>query len=91
VKRWNEGCQEALGLFREIIQQGYRGSYATVARYVQRLRQAQGLAPRASMKGGPNPKVAEPKKPQLTARTATWLIMRREEKRDDEDKVLRCV
>ena len=41
------------------------------------------------MKGGPKPKVAEPKKPQLTARAATWLIMRREEKRDDADKVLR--
>ena len=89
VKRWNEGSQEALGLFHEITQQGYRGSYVTVARYVQRLRQAQGLAPRAYMKGGPKPKVAEPKKPQLTARAATWLIMRREEKRDDEDKVLR--
>ncbi len=89
VKRWNEGCQEALGLFHEITQHGYRGSYVTVARYVQRLRHAQGLAPRAYMKGGPKPKVAEPKKPQLTARAATWLIMRREEKRDDEDKVLR--
>jgi transposase len=89
VKRWNEGCQEALALFHEIVQQGYRGSYPTVARYVQRLRQAQGLAPRAYMKDGPKPKVAEPKTPQLTARAATWPIMRREEKRDDEDKVLR--
>ncbi len=89
VKRWNEGCQDALGLFREITQQGYRGSYVTVARYVQRLRQAQGLASRASMRSGLKPKVADPKKPQLTARTATWLIMRREEKRDDEDKALR--
>jgi len=40
VKRWNEGCQEALALFHEIVQQGYRGSYSTVARYVQRLGQA---------------------------------------------------
>ncbi len=41
------------------------------------------------MRGGPKPKVADPKKPQLTARAATWMIMRREEKRDDEDKILR--
>jgi len=88
LKRWNAGCQEALGLFHEIKQQGYCGSYATVARYVQRLRHAQGLVPRASMRGGPPPKVAEPKTPQLTARSATWLIMRREEKRDAEDKDL---
>jgi transposase len=88
LTRWNEGCQEALRLFHESQHQGYRGSYPTVARYIQRLRQAQGLAPRAYMRGGPKPKVAEPKTPQLTARSATWLIMRREEKRDDEDKAL---
>jgi transposase len=88
LMRWNEGCQEALRLFHEIQHQGYRGSYPTVARYVQRLRQAQGLAPRSYMRGGPKPKVAEPKTPQLTARSATWMIMRREEKRDDEDKAL---
>jgi len=41
------------------------------------------------MKGGPKPKVSEPKTPRLTARAATWPIMRREEKRDDEDKILR--
>ena len=88
LKRWNEGCQEALRLFDEIKQQGYPGSYPTVARYVQRLRQAQGLAPRSYMRGGPKPKVTEPKTPQLTARHATWVIMRREEKRNDEDKDL---
>ncbi len=89
VTRWNEGCQDALALFREIIQQGYRGSYVTVARYVQRLRQAQEQVPRPSKKGGPKPKVADPKKPQLTARAATWVIMKRAEKRDDDDQVLR--
>ena len=88
VQRWNEGCQEALGLFHEIQSQGYGGSYATVARYVRRLRQAQGQTPRSNMRGGPKPKLAEPKTPQLTARTATWAIMRREEKRDDEDQDL---
>jgi transposase len=40
------------------------------------------------MRGGPKPKVTEPKTPQLTARHATWVIMRREEKRNDEDKGL---
>jgi transposase len=88
VKRWNEGCQEALRLFHEIEHQGYGGSYPTVARYVQRLRQTQGQAPRPHMRGGPKPKVAEPKIPRLTARNATWLIMGRQEKRDNEDKDL---
>jgi transposase len=88
LKRWNEGYQEALRLFDEIKQQGYPGSYPTVARYVQRLRQAQGLAPRSYMRDGPKPKVTEPKAPQLPGRHATWVIMRREEKRNDEDKDL---
>ena len=86
LKRWNEGCQEALRLFHEIRQRGYAGSYPSVARYVRRLRQAQGLVPQPYMTGGPKPKVAEPKKDQLTARRATWLIMRREENRDEEDQ-----
>ena len=44
--RWNEGCREALKLFDELKLRGYPGSYATVARYAQRLRQAQGLSRR---------------------------------------------
>jgi transposase len=46
VKQWNAGCREALQLFQAIQRYGYMGSYPTVARYAQRLRQAQGLQPR---------------------------------------------
>jgi transposase len=42
LERWNAGCRDALRLFRELQQQGYPGSYATVARYAQRLHHAQG-------------------------------------------------
>ena len=42
LERWNAGCRDALRLFRELQPRGYPGSYATVARYAQRLRQAQG-------------------------------------------------
>lgn len=38
LQRWNRGCRDALHLFRAIQRQGYRGSYATVARYAVRLR-----------------------------------------------------
>ena len=37
LERWNAGRR----LFRELRAGGYRGSYATLARYTQRLRQAQ--------------------------------------------------
>jgi transposase len=39
--RWNAGCRNSRRLFHEIQRQGYRGSYPTLARYTQRLRQGQ--------------------------------------------------
>lgn len=38
LTRWNAGCREARRLFHDRTQQGYAGSYATVARYTRRLR-----------------------------------------------------
>jgi hypothetical protein len=47
LKRWNAGQHDGRQLFRELQGRGYRGSYPTLARYTQRLRQAQdGAAPR---------------------------------------------
>src|SRR5262249_58522707 len=45
LQHWNQGCHDARQVFQRLQQQGYRGSYATVARYAQRLRQVEGLAP----------------------------------------------
>ena len=42
LKRWNAGCREALPRFRDLRRHGDTGSYPTVARDAQRLRQAQG-------------------------------------------------
>jgi transposase len=86
LKRGNEGGRDALRLFHELRPRGYCGSYATGARYAQRLRQAQGLAPRQRRTRERPPAVAEPIQPPLTARSATWLIMRREEQRDEDAK-----
>jgi transposase len=91
VQRWNGGCRDTRRLFEEIHQQGYPGSYATVARYTQRLGLAQGLpprqrsAPRQGRRRTPLPAVAEPKTKPLTARGAVWLVLRRETKRDEDD------
>jgi transposase len=86
VQRWNDGCLTARRLFREIQQQGYTGSYNTVAQYTQRLRQAQGLPPRQRTPRQPRPEVAEPTTPALTPRGATWLILKREAHRDEDEK-----
>jgi transposase len=85
LDRWNAGCREALRLYREIQQRGYPGSYATVARYAQRLCQAQGQAPRQQPSRPALPVVAEPHHQLLTARRAAWLVVRRAEQRDAEE------
>jgi len=36
LQLWNQGCHDARQVFQRLQQQGYRGSYATVARYAQR-------------------------------------------------------
>ena len=57
LERWNAGCRNSRRLFHEIQRQGYRGSYPTLARYTQRLRQAQEGAVR---KRDSLPPVADP-------------------------------
>jgi transposase len=85
LERWNAGCYTAMRLFRELRQRGYPGSYARVAAYARRLRQAQGLAPGQRCPRQPLPSVAEPPCQPLTPRRATWLVLRRETTRTDAE------
>ena len=69
------GFHDTQKLYLEIKEQGYEGSYVTLARSIRRLRQAQGFKPRAK----PSkllPIVFEPKKFLMTVRQAVWLILR---------------
>jgi transposase len=85
LARWNAGHRDAVRLFRELQRRGYTGSYPTVARYAQRLRQAQGQAPRQRRPRQTLPAVAEPAARHLTARRATWLVLRRPERLDKDE------
>jgi transposase len=86
LERWNAGCRHSRRLFREIQGQGYRGSYQTLARYTQRLRQAQeGAARRRPGRGRTPPPVADPHRRPLTPRNAAWLVLRRPEHCDAAD------
>jgi transposase len=85
LSRWNAGCREALALFAELKGQGYPGSYPTVARYAQRLRQAQGLSAWQRFTRKPVAAVSEPETPLLTPRRATWLVLRRPDTREARD------
>ena len=88
LERWNAGCRDALRLFRELQQRGYAGSYVTVARYAQRMRQAQGQPPRQRRPRHPLPLVTAPPHRALTPRRATWLVLRRPEQRTSEEEHL---
>ena len=58
----------------------------TVARYAKRLRKAQSIKPRQKFPSCTLKKIVDDQKLPLTVRRATWLILRREENRDEEDK-----
>lgn len=57
-----------------------------VARYAQRLREAQGLAPRQRRCEQPLPLVTESMHPPLTVRQAAWLVLRCPERRAPNDE-----
>ncbi|BAZ83709.1 hypothetical protein PN497_09120 [Sphaerospermopsis kisseleviana CS-549] len=78
-------------MFAEIQQQGYKGSYDTVARYTRRIRTAQGIKPRKRHLVKSLPKVTQPKKLCLTPRRAVWLVLRKPESQQPEDKELRLM
>jgi transposase len=88
LTRGNAGCREARQLFQAIPRQGYTGSYPTVARYVQRLRQAQGLRPRARRPGQMLPRIVESPHRPLTTRLATRLVLKWPEHRTNADTQL---
>jgi len=82
TERWNVGCHNASKLFREMQTQGFTGHYGLVAAYVKRMRTAQGVTSKPRTATAPV-KVTEPSEKPLTPKSATWLVLRREEKRED--------
>jgi transposase len=87
LEQWNQGQRNTKQLFEEIQQQGYPGSYQTVARYTRRLRQTQRQY-RAQLGVQPQLPIRDLHQPPLTARRATWMVMRRVEQRTDAERVL---
>jgi transposase len=85
LERWNAGCHTAIQLFQEIQSRGYTGSYRRVTAYVSRIRQAQGIPPRRQGLRQTLPVVVEPACQPLTPRRATWLVLRRMEKRTENE------
>ena len=82
TERWNVGCDNASKLFREMQTQGFTGNYGLGAAYVRRMRTAQGVTSKPPMAPAVR-KVAAPSEKLLTPKSATWLVLRRQEKRKD--------
>ncbi|MGH8257931.1 MAG: ISL3 family transposase, partial [Steroidobacteraceae bacterium] len=68
---------------------GYKGSYATLARYLRRFRALPEDAARRRASAKPRPVLAavSPYR-ELTPRTAAWTVLRRREKRSAKDREL---
>ena len=84
LERWQAGCRSAKELYHEMQAQGFPGKYSVVAAYVSRLRPPQGRITRRRKSGSPATIIEADK--ALTPREATWLVMRREAKLNDDDK-----
>lgn len=87
LDQWNQGQRNTKQLFEEIQQQGYRGSYQTAARYTRRLQQTQRQY-RAQLGVQQQLPIRDLQQPPLTARRATWMVMRRTDQRTDAEQVL---
>jgi transposase len=74
TRRWQQGQHTAAVLYRELRQQGYRGSQPTVRRQLAAWRTAE----------PPTPAHA----PLPGSRTLAWLLLRRPSELDDNDRLL---
>ena len=79
-QRWQEGCHNAMRLYREIRDQGYRGSRPLVSRWAVQMRK---LTPKSTEPDGPGEAGAQPKlhnrpvenRRKLSPSQAAWLLV----------------
>jgi transposase len=79
LKRWEEGCRMATALWREIRAQGFAHSLTTVQRFVNQLRR-EGSPP------ADRPRTALTKAHGPPPRLVATLVLRRPERRSDEQR-----
>jgi transposase len=82
-QRWQEGCRTAAKLWREVQTLGYQGGRIIVVDFVAQIRQEQGLPPRTHMLTAQADRQA-----RLTPRTATWVILKRPDQIEAQDRAL---
>jgi len=85
---WNGGIRQPRLLMSLLQQQGDDGSLRTVTRYISQLRSAQGLPAKVGCSPQSAVKVCDPQSPPLTARRASYLVVKRQEHRDPQEQDL---
>jgi transposase len=89
LEHWTNGRRDGRKLFGEVRRLSYRGSYATLTRYLRRFRAVPGDAAPGSASAKPRPVlVAVSPCRELTPRTAAWAVLRRAEQRSTEDQTV---
>ena len=85
---WNAGIKQPKLLLSLLQSLGYNGSERTLTRYISQLRSAQGLPAMRGHGAQSSAKVIDPQFPPLTARRASYLVVKRPENRQSEDSQL---
>ncbi len=80
-KRWEEGCHNAAQLARELMGQGFRGSYCTVRRRVAHWDRA--VVIESGGKSSSQPPVVHPP----SANRLAWLLLKEPETLDDDGRI----
>jgi len=88
LSRWNQGYYNTQGLYEEIRQAGYIGSYATVSRFTRYLKSLPGAEPENRSRKDTFPKLSSKSQRALTPGRATALVLRRPELRESDDDEL---
>ena len=88
IKRWNRGQRSGRQTLRDLRAKGFTGNYATVLRYLNRLRDAQQDAAPHRPRARPGLSLVAAPKQVLTPRTAAWTVLRPPDRRDDEEGAL---
>lgn len=86
-QRWEAGCRNATQLWREIREQGYRGSAVMVRLKVRGWRGSDGRRDRHSSKGCAGKRKNKMK--PLSPRRAMWLLLRETDKLSSEEMAMR--
>lgn len=86
MERWNAGCHNAMQLLRELQAKGFAGKRSVVRAFLTQLRKTQGLPARS--RSTPGGRATDPTRRPPSARSLTWLVLKRKEKLSEDERTL---